>query len=63
LRAKVLALGLMWASIALAIAYVRYPWARIAMGVVAAGVTVYLLKLPTLRPGRTEGAIGAQAAE
>lgn len=49
LRAKVVALLLMWTSMAGAIAYVGILWAGIAMAAVAVGVTVYLLRLPTLR--------------
>ena len=51
LRAKVVALALMWASIGAAIAYVSLPWARLAMAAVAVGVTIYLVRLPTLRAG------------
>jgi uncharacterized membrane protein YbaN (DUF454 family) len=50
LRAKVAALALMWASIGAAIAFVDVAWARVGMAAVAAGVTIYLLTLPTLRP-------------
>lgn len=49
LRAKVLGIGLMWASIGAAIAYVGVLWAQVAMALVATGVTIYLLHLPTLR--------------
>jgi hypothetical protein len=40
----------MWASIGAAIAFVDVAWARVGMAAVAAGVTIYLLTLPTLRP-------------
>jgi uncharacterized membrane protein YbaN (DUF454 family) len=49
LRAKVVALVLMWVSMGSAIIYVGIPWAGIAMAAVAIGVTIYLLRLPTLR--------------
>lgn len=48
LRAKVIALAMMWLSIGGAILYVGIPWAAIAMLAVAIGVTIYLLRLPTL---------------
>jgi uncharacterized membrane protein YbaN (DUF454 family) len=49
LRAKVVAIALLWLSIGSAIAYVGIPWAGFAMGSVAAAVTAYLAHLPTLR--------------
>ena len=49
LRAKVLALTMMWASIGYAVYRFAYPWLQAALLLVAAGVTVYLLRLPTLR--------------
>jgi uncharacterized membrane protein YbaN (DUF454 family) len=49
LRAKVVAIALLWLSIGSAIAYVGIPWAGLAMGAVAAAVTAYLAHLPTLR--------------
>jgi uncharacterized membrane protein YbaN (DUF454 family) len=52
LRAKVAALALMWLSIGLAIVHVAIPWAGLAMAAVAMGVTVYLLRLPTLEERR-----------
>ena len=51
LRAKAIALCLMWLSIGSAILYVDIPWAQLAMAGVATGVTIYLARLPTLRPG------------
>ena len=51
LRAKVVAIGLMWLSIGSAILYVGIAWAGIAMAAVATGVTIYLVRLPTLRCG------------
>jgi len=49
LRAKVAALVLMWVSMISAILYVGILWAGIAMGAVVVGVTIYLLRLPTLK--------------
>ena len=50
LRAKAVAIALLWLSMGSTIAYVGIPWAGIAMGLVAMAVTAYLLHLPTLRP-------------
>ena len=47
-RAKVVALGILWASIVASMAAVPHPWAA-ALLVVASVVTVYLLRMPTLR--------------
>ena len=49
-RAKILALTTMWASIAYAVYRFAIPTLQAALLVVAAGVTVYLLRLPTYRP-------------
>ena len=46
-RAKVLALLMMWASIGYAVYRFAIPWLQAALLLVAAGVTVYLLRLPT----------------
>ena len=47
-RAKVLAVVTLWASVALSSAYlVPVPFARVAIVVIAAAVTVYLLAMPT----------------
>jgi uncharacterized membrane protein YbaN (DUF454 family) len=51
LRAKVTALALMWLSMGAAILYVGIPWAQVAMAAVGLGVTIYLLRLPTLKMG------------
>ena len=50
LRAKVIAIALLWLSMGSTIAYVGIPWAGIAMASIAAAVTAYLIRLPTLRP-------------
>ena len=49
LRAKAIAIALLWASMASTILYVGIAWAGVAMALLALGVTVYLLRLPTLR--------------
>lgn len=48
-RAKVVAIATMWISIAFAAELVGHPIAAGAMLLVAAAVTIYLLRLPTLR--------------
>jgi uncharacterized protein len=48
-RAKLLALTMMWASIAYAVYRFPVPWLQVALLLVATGVTFYLLRLPTLR--------------
>lgn len=50
LRAKVMGFILIWATIlATAVFAVRQPWARILLIATAAGISSYLLRLPTLR--------------
>lgn len=48
-RAKVVAIAMMWISIAFAMELVGHPVAAGAMLLVATAVTIYLLRLPTLR--------------
>jgi hypothetical protein len=49
LRAKVTGVVLVWATIAAAAAFaVRQPWARLLLFAIAAGISLYLLRLPTL---------------
>lgn len=48
-RAKVVAIAMMWISIAFAVELVGHPVAAAAMLLVATAVTIYLLRLPTLR--------------
>jgi uncharacterized membrane protein YbaN (DUF454 family) len=48
-RAKVVAIAMMWISIGFAVELVGHPIAAGAMLLVAAAVTIYLLRLPTLR--------------
>ena len=55
LRAKVVALAMMWASIGYAVYRFAIPWLQAALLAVAAGVTVYLLRLPTLGPRPSPG--------
>lgn len=49
LRAKVLAIGSMWISIAVSCWLVPWPWARVAMVIIAASVTVYIARQKTRR--------------
>jgi uncharacterized membrane protein YbaN (DUF454 family) len=49
LRAKAVALAMMWPSIGYAAWRLGSPWAWAILVAIAAGVTVYLLRLPTLR--------------
>lgn len=49
LRAKATAIGLLWISMAFTIAFVGHAWAGAGLGLLAAAVTAYLLRLPTLR--------------
>lgn len=49
LRAKAIAIAVLWISMGASIAWVGIPWAGIAMALVGLAVTVYLLRLPTLR--------------
>ncbi len=46
-RAKMTAIGVIWASISVSVLVVPLPWVRVVLLAVAAGVTVYLLRLPT----------------
>jgi len=48
-RAKVVAIAMMWISIAFAAELVGHPVAAAAMLLVATAVTIYLLRLPTLK--------------
>jgi uncharacterized membrane protein YbaN (DUF454 family) len=50
LRAKVTAVTLVWATILLAVVFaVELPWVRVLLIAIAAGISAYLLRLPTLR--------------
>jgi uncharacterized membrane protein YbaN (DUF454 family) len=49
LRAKAIAIAMLWISMASTIVYVGIPWAGVAMALLALAVSVYLLRLPTLR--------------
>ena len=50
LKAKVYAIGLMWASISLSCYLVPLWWARVLMVLSAVLVTVYILRQKTLKP-------------
>lgn len=54
-RAKAVAIALLWVSIAHAVYMVAEATAlRVFLVLLACGVTAYLLRLPTLRPGAVE---------
>jgi len=46
--AKVAAISLLWASMLVTIAWVGHAWAAAGLALLAAGVTAYLLSMPTL---------------
>jgi uncharacterized protein len=48
-RAKVVAIAMLWISITFAVEFVGHAIAAIAMVLVAGAVTIYLVRLPTLR--------------
>jgi uncharacterized membrane protein YbaN (DUF454 family) len=48
-RAKIWALALMWISLAISAWIIPVPWIRGLLLVPGIGVTVYLLRMPTLR--------------
>lgn len=48
-RAKFVAIAMLWISIAFAVELVGHPLGAVAMLLVAGAVTIYLLRLPTLR--------------
>lgn len=48
-RAKLIAITTLWISIAFAVEFVGHPIAAVGLIAVAAAVTIYLLRLPTLR--------------
>ena len=51
LRAKMTAIGMVWISVpASAFIFVREQWIRALLLMIAAGITVYLIRLPTLPP-------------
>lgn len=50
LRAKIAALALMWTSLTISMWVVPLPWVRALLLIPGIGVTVYLYRVPTLRP-------------
>ena len=51
LRAKRMAIGMVWISFpASAFIFVQVVWAKILLIAIAAGITLYLLRLPTMLP-------------
>lgn len=54
LRAKISAILLLWTSITISsLLFVPFQWVRILLIVIAAGVTIYLLRLPILEENNT----------
>ena len=51
LKAKVLAIGSLWFSIAFSCYLIPIVWLRVAMVVIAALVTIYILRQKTVRKG------------
>lgn len=51
LRAKAVALTMMWASIGYALYRFPMPWLQVLLVAIGTGVTIYLWRLPTLRGG------------
>ena len=54
LRTKVLALALMWPSLAVSAWLMPVPWARWLLLIPGVGVTAYLLRLPNRAPGEDQ---------
>lgn len=54
LRTKVLALALMWPSLAVSAWLMPVPWARWLLLIPGVGVTAYLLRLPNRVPGEDQ---------
>jgi uncharacterized protein len=52
LRGKVLAMAMMWPSLGFAAWRLHRPWVAVLLLAVGAGVTVYILRLPTDRSPR-----------
>ncbi|NYT59565.1 YbaN family protein [Alcaligenaceae bacterium] len=50
LRSKIVALTLMWTSLAFSAWYVPVPWLRLLLLIPGIGVTIYLLRMKTLTP-------------
>ena len=50
LRAKIAALALMWTSLTISMWVVPLPWVRALLLIPGIGVTLYLYRVPTLRP-------------
>lgn len=53
-RAKVTAIVMVWLSISLSMYFVPAPWVKMLLATIATGITVYLVKLPTLNRTHTE---------
>lgn len=56
LRAKRMAIGMVWVSFPVsALLVIRIEWLSLLLIASAAGITFYLLRLPTIPPGREDG--------
>ena len=58
LRAKVLAIAMLWLVSGLSIIAIEPIWVRLALAAIAVAVTAHLLSLATIRPVRSRGAGG-----
>lgn len=54
MRSKIVALALMWASLALSAWYMPIPWLRVLLLIPGIGVTIYLLRMKTLTPQKLD---------
>lgn len=54
MKTKVVALSVMWASLAVSAYVVPLPWVRPILLVIGVGVTVYLLRYKTRMPNETD---------
>jgi len=48
-RVKIIALATMWIGITISVSLFFHPWLAVALYACAIGVTIYLLRMPTLR--------------
>ena len=58
LRAKVLAITMLWIVIGISIVAVEPVWLRLVLAAIAVAVTAHLLSLATIRPVRSRGTGG-----
>ncbi len=50
LRAKIAAMAMMWTSLSVSIIFVPLMWVRLLLAAIGIGVSIYLLRMPTLDP-------------